>query len=226
FQYSEESTGMGYGATFGILYQASEMVKLGFTLRTPTEVTMEGSADNDLMAAAFAAPAESDFDRDVTWPLWIGGGIALKLHEKFTLSLDAQYSRWSELDILKTEYKDSTWALVTGASGDDEFVLDWEDATQIRLGWEYQASPCFAVRGGYYYDPAPAPNETLNILFPSMTNSVITAGLGYCKGKIDIDFGIEYLFAIERSALASEHNMPGLHHMDVLAYSLGVGYKF
>lgn len=49
---------------------------------------------------------------------------------------------------------------------------------QIRFGMDYKASKSNALRAGYYNDPAPDPDETVNILFPSITNNVITFGLG------------------------------------------------
>ena len=225
FQYDESSTGLGYGATIGLMFRPNEAVNFGLTYRTATEVAMEGEAENPAFGA-MGAEAKSDFDRDVTWPLWLGAGFAFHLSEKVTVTCDAQYSRWSSVDKFVTEFDDATWAATTEATGDNEFILKWKDAIQYRLGWEYQMKPCFALRGGYYYDPAPAPQETLNILFPSSTNSVLTGGFGYTKGKLDIDFGLEYLFGYERNAIATEHSMPGNHQMDVFAYSLGIGYRF
>jgi long-chain fatty acid transport protein len=66
---------------------------------------MSGTAKNNLFPAlpnfppaVMPGPGESDFDRDVTWPLWISGGFAYKPNDKLTLVLDAQFSQWSELD--------------------------------------------------------------------------------------------------------------------------------
>ena len=81
FQYSEDSDGIGLGATFGMKYKLSEITDFGFTLRTPTKVTLSGEAENPAMPAiaqsmGIVAPAKSDFERDVTWPMWIAGGFA------------------------------------------------------------------------------------------------------------------------------------------------------
>jgi len=73
------------------------------------------------------------------------------------------------------------------------------------------------------YDPAPAPDSTLTILFPSSTNNVVTAGFGFCAGKFDIDFGFEYLMGEERDVAAAAHNMPGKHKLDIFAFSLAIG---
>lgn len=226
-QYVEESTGMGYGVTIGGLYKFSDQFQIGLSFRSSTKVAMEGTATQPIQGM-MGLPEESSFERDVEWPMWIAGGLAYKPTECWTLTLDAQYSNWAKLETLTATYTD--W---NGMEG--EFELDWIDQVQIRLGGEYMASKEIAVRLGYYYDPAPAPDETLNILFPSSTNHVATAGFGYYAEKFSVEAGLEYLFGAERdidSAPANEPyplnwtNMPGLHKMDVFAFSIGFGYKF
>lgn len=231
YQYDESSTGLGYGATIGTIYKFSDKVNLGFTYRSPVTVDMSGSAENGAMpmiagSMGLVAEGESDFDREVTWPTWIAGGVAYTPTDKLTLTFDLQWSDWKALDKLVTEFDDPVWATILGSSGDDEFILNWESKTQIRLGMEYKVKPCLALRTGLYYDPAPAPDETLNILFPSGTYSVFTAGVGYMMGNLSVDFGAEYLMGAERDVEAAPDNMPGKHHVDIFAASLGVGYKF
>lgn len=235
-QFVESSTGTGVGFTIGAKYDFSEKFSLGVSFKTSTKVSMTGDATNTLFPkipnappAMVPGPEESTFSRDVTWPMWIAGGIAYKPSEVWTITLDAQYSQWSELDKLVAEYDDPYWK--AAMEGDNEFELNWIDAVQIRVGAEYLVSKVSAIRLGYYYDPAPAPDETLNILFPSSTNHVITAGYGYSGEKIFVDFGIEYLLGAERdipfdSSDPEKYEMPGKHQMDVFAFGIGIGYKF
>ncbi|MBN1302413.1 MAG: outer membrane protein transport protein [Melioribacteraceae bacterium] len=231
-QFEEESTGLGFGATIGLKYQASEQFSIGAVVRLATTVSMEGTAKNPIFPklpnfppVVMAGPGESDFSRDVTWPLWLAGGIAYKASDNLTLTLDAQYSQWSELDALATEYDDAYWK---AAIPEEESTLElqWEDAVQIRAGAEYVVNNDFTLRLGYYYDPAPAPDETLNILFPSSTNHVATAGFGYSFGSMKIEGGLEYLFGAERDVeLNAENAMPGIHQMDIFAFSVAFGVE-
>lgn len=230
FQFEEESTGMGFGATLGLKYKFNDQLAAGATVRLASKVAMSGTAKNPMFPALpnlptfgiVPGPGESDFDRDVTWPLWIGGGLAYKPNKCLTLTLDAQYSQWSELDKLVATYDEAYWEAALSAGGDNEFKLDWEDAVQIRLGGEYMVSPATAIRLGYYYDPAPAPDETLNVLFPSSTNHVFTGGVGYSFGNYTVEAAAEYLYGADRDVEATTHNMPGLHHLDVFAFSVGL----
>jgi long-chain fatty acid transport protein len=231
YQYEESSTGLGYGATFGTMYKFSDDVTVGFTYRSPVTVDMSGTAENGAMpmiagSMGMVATDESDFDREVTWPTWIAGGISCTPTDKLTLTFDLQYSDWKVLDELSTEFDDASWATILGAQGADKFVLNWDSQTQVRFGMEYKVKPCLALRTGWYYDPAPAPDETLNVLFPSGTYSVLTGGFGYNIGNIVIDFGTEYLFGAERHVTAATHNMPGTHAIDIFAFALGVGFNF
>jgi long-chain fatty acid transport protein len=233
YQFEESSTGIGVGATLGLKYKFNEKVAAGLTARLASKVPMSGTAMNPLFPAlptipgmVQPGPGESDFDRDVTWPIWIAGGIAFKPHDCLTITVDAQFSQWSELDKLVAVYNDPYWKAAMGAQGQDEFHLNWEDRVQVRLGGEYMVSPNTAIRLGYYYDPAPAPDETLNILFPSSTNHVGTAGFGYNFGKYTIEASAEYLFGADRNVIpAVNGDFPGTHHLDVFAFSVGFGME-
>jgi long-chain fatty acid transport protein len=218
-QYSEESTGMGYGATVGLKYNINKQFSLGATFRTSTSVTMNGTGE----FLGLPMKMESEFDRDVTWPMWIAGGIAFHPNEKMTLTLDGQYSNWSELDKMVAKYKTFP--------ADGVFKLNWENALQIRAGFEHFINESFGYRVGYYYDPAPAPDETVNILFPSSTNHGATIGASYKIGNFCFNGSFEHLFGAERdiapyvpAGAMQPENMPGLHQMDINAFSLGVTY--
>ncbi len=218
-QYTEESTGLGYGVTLGLKYDVNDKLSIGASFRTETTVSMEGTAELPGLPATIN---ESDFERDVSWPMWISGGIAYKVNKKLTIVADVQYSNWAALDELVAEYD--------ALPQDGVFTLDWEDAIQYRIGTEFMVSKETALRLGYYYDPAPSPDETLNFLFPSSENNVITFGVGHDFGNFRLDAAGEYLLGAERdvdaypNALAPE-NAPGKHQMDIFAFSIGVGFE-
>lgn len=230
-QYEEESSGMGTGFSFGALFKPTCGLSLGFAVKTRNTIGFSGSAKNATFGM-MGAPTESDFDRDITWPLWVAGGIAVKPMSKLTLTADAQWTQWSATeDVLVTEYKDANWKGAMEASESNKMKLQWEDALQIRFGAEYLLSSCFAVRAGYYHDPAPGPYETANILLPSITNNVVTFGLGLLKGSIGFDLTLEYLMGVERDinqypATGLPENMPGTHGMDMIVPNLALTYCF
>ncbi len=225
-QYSEEVTGSGTSFSFGLKYSPVESFSLGISYRSPSIVAFSGDAEFTRMpyVTEDGNLIETSHDlyvrRDFEIPFWIGLGTSWKASDKWTFNLDGQLTRWSTYDKLVSEIvmEEGTENVITH--------MEWEDAIQIRVGTEYQATECLALRAGYFYDPAPAPDETVNILFPSSTNHNATLGGGYTWNNFTLDLALEYYFGEEREIEAATHNMPGTHQMDIFAYILGLTYTF
>lgn len=213
-QYSEESSGWGYGFGFGLQYMLDDAWTIGASIRTKMKVGFSGDAE-------FGSTKYS-FDRDITWPLWYGGGLSFKPSEKLLLAAEAQYWKWSETE----EYLIAEYETI----GKDSLTLKWNDAVQIRLGAEYQAWENLALRCGFYIDPAPGPNRTQTILIPNTDFLGFTLGAGYTMNRLSIDATLEYLSGRDRKI--SENvampgvGMPGVHKLNIWAPSIAVTYKF
>ncbi len=229
-QYSDDLEGTGYGAALGVNYKPMDDLKIGFTFKTPVEVTFEGDGtvtmvSNDLNGDGVPEidqKVEMDVERKIEWPMWIGLGASYKVMENLLVAFDLQYTNWSSIETLDTDMT------ISGQTGTEKTKMDWEDCVQIRLGGEYTINEMFKGRLGYYYDPAPAPDETANILFPSTTYHAVTGGFGFGMKNITADFGIEYLFGEERDLdeTADHTNSPGTQSFDIFSYTLGIGYNF
>jgi len=224
-QYEEESTGWGIGATLGVLVEPCDKFSLGLTFRTPTKVSMSGEASiSNFSLLGF--PGSSEFDREVTYPMWLAGGIAFHPIENLTFTLDAQYTNWAKLDELETEFKDTIWKSAMAGTAADVMELKWEDAVQIRFGAEYWLNKV-AFRAGYYYDPAPAPDETMNVLIPSYTFNGFTFGIGYKMNDLHVDAMLEYLVGKERNvAVNAENQQPGIYNLSIIAPGISISYMW
>ncbi|MDD8012427.1 MAG: outer membrane protein transport protein [Acidobacteriota bacterium] len=228
-QYTEDLSGFAFGATIGALFMPIDRLGVGLTLRTPTKVKFSGDAEM-ASASAYGLATTSDAEREATWPLWLGLGISFKATDKLTLNADAQYTNWKKIDTIGITYDDAVWQSMKshpllGAAFNNDFVLNWKNATQLRFGAEYAVSEKLALRAGYYYDPSPSPAETLNILLPEVTYNVITAGLGYKAEKLAIDFCLEYLMGKDQESPLSG-KMPGTHGMSILVPNIAFSYRF
>ncbi len=225
-QYEEDSTGWGFGATLGVLVTPSDMFSLGLTFRTPTKVSMSGEASISNFSA-LGYPGASEFDREVTYPMWLAGGVAFHPIENLTFTLDAQYTNWAELDQLETEFTDSIWQVAMEGTAADVMELKWSDCVQIRFGAEYLLKS-IAFRAGYYYDPAPAPDETMNVLIPNYDFNGITFGVGYRLNGLHVDAMLEYLVAKERNVDVNDpaNEQPGIYNMSIITPGISVSYRW
>jgi len=228
-----ELTGWGYGATIGILVKPSDRFSLGATFRTPVKVKFSGPAEISkfsTMGQLIGMPLSSTSDTDVelTWPMWLAFGVAFNPMEKLTLTADLQYTDWKKIDVMVLDFKDAMWQMMITAQGNNKFPFHWKSTTQIRFGAEYWLNEKLALRGGYYWDPAPAPDNTMNVLLPNFDFSVITFGIGYAMNGLQIDVAIEHLMGADRDIpfdmTGEQESMPGLHKMKIWAVSTSIGY--
>lgn len=232
-QYEESMNGWGIGATLGVLVRPSEKFSLGATYRTRSTVKFKGKATISNLYL-LGLNKESDLERNVTWPTWLAFGLAFKPISSLTMTADVQWSEWKVIDVMKTDYLDPGWKLMMALSGDDERELHWKSVMQLRFGAEYIFPNKWAVRAGYYWDPAPAPDTTMNVLLPSYNFNVLTVGVGYALGELNLDFGFEYLMGQERKVSYVDvltkpeyHSaMPGIYKMSLIVPNISISYKF
>ncbi|MDD8020465.1 MAG: outer membrane protein transport protein [Acidobacteriota bacterium] len=231
-QYEEGLHGFGWGLTFGLLAKPVDWLSFGLTVKTPSAIKFRSKVNMyDLSAIGY--PVSSEVRREIKWPWFIGGGVSIKPVEKLTLNADLQWSGWSKLKNITTCYLDPLWADLMAANGADVIPLNWEDVWQVRFGAEYRLSQHFALRAGYYLDPAAGPDETLNVLLPTFDCQGITVGFGYDWKGLSISWGFEYLSGKNRQAAyelgaddSFEPVMPGTYKMYQVVPSVSVSYKF
>ncbi|MBE3124167.1 MAG: outer membrane protein transport protein [Acidobacteria bacterium] len=225
-QYEETMNGWGIGATFGVLVTPSKKLGFGLTVRTPSTVSFKGTADMSRLPV-YGLPGSSDLKRKITWPLWIAGGVSFRPVPRLLLSADVHWTQWSKLDRITTDYLDTVWAALMETGGKNVRVLNWKDAVQLRFGAEYTLNSSTVLRAGYYNDPAPAPDTTLNVLLPSHTFNAFSIGVGKTITDLQLDFGLEYLAGNKRTPeYAFFDGMPGTYGMRIVVPTISVSYKF
>jgi long-chain fatty acid transport protein len=210
--------GWGFGATLGFLVKPADWVSFGGTYRFESKMKMSGTMEMENMGV-LGLPTSSGAKMDVASPFWLAGGVALKPVDQLTWTFDVHYTNWAKLTTIGITFDAPQWAALPPGG----LMLDWCNKAQIRTGLEYDFGR-LAIRGGYYYDPAPAPDETLNILTPSFTFNSIAGGIGYQSGNLKLDFAVEYLMGKDRTVAASGHNLPGTYEMNILVPMLSLSF--
>jgi long-chain fatty acid transport protein len=226
-------SGWGIGATVGILVKPSDMFSIGATFRTPAKFSLSGDAEITGITA-LGLNSMSGIETEINWPLWAAVGIAFRPVEQFVLTFDVQYTDWGTIDVLELTFLDPAWKAMMAASEGDEMDFHWEGEFQIRAGAEFMVTDTFALRAGYYYDPTPTPDSTLNVLLPSATFSSLNAGFGYSPNGLEIDFTVEYLIGKDREVPFEktvtdpewESAMPGMYELSILTLEFSIGYRW
>jgi long-chain fatty acid transport protein len=212
--------GWGTGATFGLLVKPSDRMSFGLTYRTQSKMKLRGAMSIDNIGLK-GLPDSSDTSLEVPSPTWLAGGVAVKPLENLTVTFDLQWTNWAKLSTLNLVFDDPLWAADEDIADKSAMVLDWKNSLQLRCGLEYTAGD-FAIRAGYYNDPAPTLAETMNVLIPGFTYNSLTAGFGFRKGGFKVDVGLEYLIGQKRTV--AEGTMPGVYEMKIWAPMFALGY--
>lgn len=228
FQYSEKMSKFALGATLGFMYKPSNKLSFGLTWKAPVKASISGTAKAPFLSN-LGLSSESKGTREATWPMWIGAGVAFKPTDKITITADVTYSEWFSLQNIPVTFDDQGWKYA-GMEEGSEFVLNWDNTIDYKFGIEYKLSDTFALRGGYYTDLSPSPEETLNIMLPSINYRGVTIGFGYKKGNIKTDFAFEYLSGRSRNVDPMNYyagaGMPGNHGMKIFVPNITVTYIF
>jgi long-chain fatty acid transport protein len=193
-QYEESMTGWGFGATFGVLAKPIEKLGIGLAVRTPSTISYSGAARMSYFSL-YGLPDSSDLKRKMTWPLWIAGGVSFRPIERLLLSADVQWTQWSKLEWISTDYLEPAWPnyyYIDFYADSGNYPLYQKDVTQIRFGAEYLLNATTALRAGYYNDPKPG-LPLMGLLYPGITSNAISIGVGKSIGDLQLDFGLEYL---------------------------------
>jgi long-chain fatty acid transport protein len=232
----DDATGWAYGATVGILYRANDQISVGVAGRTPITVTHEGTMT---IESTYDDPILGSYKEefDVTYPLWVGGGFAYRdfLVDGMTLTVDAQWTQWSEVkEIARTKVGGGDLRALPA-----ELLttpLGWEDALSVAVGVDYRMSRSLSLMFGYRNDPSVAPDENYDFVLPQITKNTFGLGIGYRSDVWTLDLTVEYQLSEELEFPTPEDwqylteeradNMWGKHLSDTIIPSLSFTYGF
>jgi long-subunit fatty acid transport protein len=182
----------GFNANAGVLWNVNAHLTLGAVFKTPFEASL--SHDHSLSTViqypnlpGFGGKTENVFheNADLDMPMSYGIGAAYRFSKELTASLDIYRTEWD--DFILTDAAGNEISPITGLSPGES---DIDPTHQIRMGAEYLfilPEYVVPVRGGLFYDPAPAKGSPDDFYGFSLGS-----GIGY--GNIIFDIAYQYRF--------------------------------
>ena len=161
----------GFNVTVGFLWSINHIFTLGGVLRTPftANVTRKHSSSLtvDLQDGSEPVTTRLDFkeELDMDMPLSYGLGVAARLSDAWTLSLDISRVHWSDFKLEQSTHDDVLLVENGAPAGKGTAVLNGasDDTTSVRLGAEYlwiKRNLLIPFRAGFFYDPEPGDDGT------------------------------------------------------------------
>lgn len=143
------------------------------------------------LAAQIPFGSNVPLNSKIIFPDYYQIGVAWET-EKLTVSGQFGTMGWSSFDALPIIFP-------THPHLSDLIPENYEDADQVRIGFEYRAANDLAFRLGYLDDETPQPVESMSPLLGDGDRTGYSAGIGFEFHGITTDIGYMYLEIDERS---------------------------
>lgn len=163
---------------FGLKYQSR------VTLDFDGDVTITGlnSANNNLIGLFTGGASSTYTTRAKTkfiLPQSITLGYSLTPSSKWRLNADVEWTDWSSMKHLTTEYPDETNGTRLTILGYGNQSLDWKSVFSYSTGAEFQATERLKLRGGYMFRQTPISNVNFDAWLPDADSHAVAFGFGY-----------------------------------------------
>ena len=179
----------GFGATLGLLWEASDRLNVGLAVSTPVYF------DDFEWNTTHANPALPNFgtDRNVVFnldaPPSVVAGLGWTPSDRLQVALDVKWIGYSSTDGF-----DESGIGPNGAVRG----LGWDDIFVVALGAQFAATDRLTLRGGVNHGDNPIPDELsfFSITAPAVFEDHVTLGLGF-RAYDDLTLNLGYYHVFE-----------------------------
>lgn len=168
------ASGLGIGATLGIMWRPSDCAAFGASWRSSLTVQATGNG-------ALGADVDLPIEYAQRWPQSASIGGAFAVGKSVTVATQLDWTQWSRLEQLDVIFPTSTFV--------QTYPLDWDDTYGVRAGVEWRARPRLAFRTGAYFDSNAIPDYTIERQYIDRNKVGISYGASVGVGAWRFDFG-------------------------------------
>lgn len=180
-----------YSFNFGVMYRPVDSVTLGLAYRGRTHTDFDGDLKVNGVKVSGVTSTTDHPDQ-----IQCGIRYVPSSYKALSLELDFTWTNWS---IVENQSVFPKYAFhvepVPGAPtaiSEISYGRDWEDTRQIRMGVEWQVYDWLTLRGGFFYDPSPIPDDTWDIMWADADKKTYSLGCGLNFGRWSVDTVLQY----------------------------------
>ena len=228
-----EGTGnTAYSWNAGLMIRPLENLSFGFTYRAETPIDFEGTATFNPPASLASAFPGGDITTAITTPTTYFAGVAWSPIENLELEFDYQGIQWSSYDKLDVNFAVNKQNTEGVLQDDVSSTKGYEDTYILRFGGEYALPDLgLKLRGGYYFDNTPVPDQYLEPLLPDADRHGLNIGLGWdILPNLIMDVAYLHIIIDDRSTTATTQGdgvyMDGLYRGSADLFAVNFTYIF
>jgi long-chain fatty acid transport protein len=203
-----------YGFNVGAMLELSPTTRVGLTFRSGVDHSMEGNLDFTGLSPLLgmvSGPAAAD----VHLPLTGGLSVTTELTPNFSLSADAQWTRWSVFERV----------VIESQNPDVPFEQHYRDSWMFSIGGVFRLSDSFALRAGAGWDQTPVTDSFRAATLPDEDRILVAGGFELrLSDSFVIDAAYQHAFTSSRADMnASFNKTDPITHAVTLNGDYGVG---
>jgi len=171
------------GFTAGVLFQATEDLRLGISYRSGISHRLKGPSVVEIAGMTIAQTVEADLNLPDT----LSAGFAYNLTRETTLLAQVNYFGWKSFDEVRLEFADGSEAATTE---------DFRDTWGLSVGLQHQLDESWTLRTGVEYDKTPTRDAYRSTLIPDADRLWAALGATYnFSGGFSVDLSYVHMFA-------------------------------
>jgi long-chain fatty acid transport protein len=220
FHATLSSTGVGIGATLGIMMKPHKMVDIGAVYRTPLSATATG---NGPVSVAGSMAMNKDVSLSIQWPQSAGLGVAVKPHWRVIASVQGDWTAWSSVQKLNPSLGPTLDSQTTRQ-------MKFSDSWALHIGLQTILSKNVLIRAGYALDTNAIPDATVRRENQDSLKGTVAAGLGLHFWKLFIDAAFEALVPVSGTSrivsMQGPDNEAGKYSAEVYSVEIAAQIHF
>ena len=227
----EDRKAKGTGFSFGLYFQPDTKWDVSVAYRSPVDMKAEkGTATFNVSSELFprlGVDANGQDGFKATLPLvdeyFIGA--TYKVTPKWQVSADFNYQGWERYSKLVIDFENAQAGNVPSDMTVSSTPKNFKNSKIFRVGTQYMLTDKLAGRLGYYFDESPYDDKDYALESPSFDANVVTGGIGYKLGKLNIDVSGAYSFMKRRAVDNDFYNFRGQAKGKAYYFGLGLSYN-
>lgn len=219
----------------GLMIKPSDKISFGLTYIHKQKADYTGTAQfsqiftgnvvfDALVAQTLPFGQDVTVNASITYPSYLGGGIAFYPSDNLSFEIDLGYTFWSMYKELPISFPDYPALDPT----EEETKEYYHNNITFRFGVEYMLSEGTYLRAGYVYDQNAADPESVTPQLPDTTRHLISVGIGKeLNESLYVDISAIYLLGQDRSTEGkSKFHYEGTYKTNAFLFGINFGYKF
>ena len=178
----------GFNTNIGILWRATDKLTVGLVFKSPFTADLKHETTTEIIKNnGPKISTKTSQDEKLDMPMSYGAGLSYRFSDKFTIAADIYRTEWQHFVLTDSDGYEK--CPMTGKSVHES---DIDPTYQVRLGAEYlfinpKSRYVIPIRGGLFYDPAPADGSPDDYYGFSL-------GSGIGIGRYVFDVAFQYRF--------------------------------